>query len=259
MKTSRCRLVDNQPLQFEPSGASPAFDESEVSVFFILDLNNEKRWKIELYEDPITIGRSEASDLALEDSMVSGNHARLDFHQGSLRVTDLHSTNGTFVNEIRVSTHPLAHGDIIRCGGARLQVENNDRQRSLTQSKRCEDQTLDISPSNSLIDVYRPDGSLSGPAQQVLLNTIERAARKSVPVLILDLSKTTAISTNVIKLILRLRKRLQSKSGDLALCSMNQLVRDSFELSPDGRELKNSIYSDLDTARSSIIRQTFNK
>lgn len=50
----------------------------------------------------VSIGSAETNDLVLRDSSVSRHHARIEVHDGLLRITDLASTNGTFVSDVRV-------------------------------------------------------------------------------------------------------------------------------------------------------------
>ncbi len=66
-----------------------------------------------------TIGRDPACNCVINDTTVSAQHARLIFRQGQWWVEDLGSTNGTFLNQVPVST-PLviASGDRLRCGQA---------------------------------------------------------------------------------------------------------------------------------------------
>lgn len=70
------------------------------------------------------IGRGAQSDLVLPDDSVSTTHARLDFEDGAWRLTDLGSTNGTFVESVRLAPEvptPLVYGSSVRFGGVRLQ------------------------------------------------------------------------------------------------------------------------------------------
>jgi len=56
---------------------------------------------------------------------VSRQHARLLYQDARWLVEDLGSTNGTFVNEIRLAAHqprPLHNGDMLRCGQLKLQL-----------------------------------------------------------------------------------------------------------------------------------------
>ncbi|WP_433062676.1 FHA domain-containing protein [Dactylosporangium sp. CS-033363] len=54
--------------------------------------------------------------VALDDRDVSRRHARLEFDGDRLVLTDLGSTNGTFVNDVRVTRHVLEAGDRLRIG-----------------------------------------------------------------------------------------------------------------------------------------------
>ncbi|WP_437302166.1 sigma 54-interacting transcriptional regulator [Sorangium sp. So ce388] len=55
-------------------------------------------------------------DVRLEDGWVSSRHARITRDGGRLRLEDLGSTNGTFVNGVARKSAPLAEGDLIELG-----------------------------------------------------------------------------------------------------------------------------------------------
>ncbi len=64
---------------------------------------------------PFTVGRRPDNHLAIPSSTVSGSHAELSIDEGGLRVSDLGSTNGTFVNGVRVSEAcEVNHGDLLQ-------------------------------------------------------------------------------------------------------------------------------------------------
>jgi pSer/pThr/pTyr-binding forkhead associated (FHA) protein len=52
----------------------------------------------------------------VDNLAVSGFHARIDKTGGEYILTDLQSTNGTFVNDDKVTSHKLKHGDNIIIG-----------------------------------------------------------------------------------------------------------------------------------------------
>jgi pSer/pThr/pTyr-binding forkhead associated (FHA) protein len=70
-----------------------------------------------------TIGRAEA-DVELSDPDVSRRHAVIRLVDGGLAIEDLGSTNGTFVNERRISgIVELAAGDKVRFGNTVWRLE----------------------------------------------------------------------------------------------------------------------------------------
>ena len=62
------------------------------------------------------IGRAAGSDVRLPIDSVSARHAQLEKNEEGWRLTDLQSTNGTFVNDHRVDTADLKTGDRVRFG-----------------------------------------------------------------------------------------------------------------------------------------------
>ena len=68
----------------------------------------------------IRIGRGEENDWQIEDINVSRNHAEIvQSDDGSYELVDLKSTNGSYLNEIRVRREKLIYGDIISVCGHR--------------------------------------------------------------------------------------------------------------------------------------------
>jgi pSer/pThr/pTyr-binding forkhead associated (FHA) protein len=69
-----------------------------------------------------TIGRSTGAEFIVEAALVSRLHCQLTATAGVLRVEDLDSTNGTFVNGTRVRTAQLREGDRLSVGRLQLVV-----------------------------------------------------------------------------------------------------------------------------------------
>jgi pSer/pThr/pTyr-binding forkhead associated (FHA) protein len=67
-------------------------------------------------EPKVSLGRGPGVDLAFEDSAMSREHAIFEFSDGSFRIRDLGSTNGTLVNDEKVQARNLDHGDRLRIG-----------------------------------------------------------------------------------------------------------------------------------------------
>lgn len=62
------------------------------------------------------IGRGEHCDIQILTHFVSREHARINIVRGSAVIEDLGSTNGVFVNSVRVDRHELRQGDLITVG-----------------------------------------------------------------------------------------------------------------------------------------------
>ncbi len=86
----------------------------------ILMFNNQLVKEYPLKEESITIGRNEDNAITVDNLAVSGYHARVDAVGKDYILTDLQSTNGTFVNDKKVSSHKLSHGDNIIIGKHRI-------------------------------------------------------------------------------------------------------------------------------------------
>jgi diguanylate cyclase (GGDEF)-like protein len=69
-----------------------------------------------LADKPRTIGRDGDCDICIQDGSVSRCHARVEADGLGARVTDLGSTNGTFINNVPVSRGELKDGDYLRAG-----------------------------------------------------------------------------------------------------------------------------------------------
>jgi len=70
------------------------------------------------------IGRSSECDLAIrDDEEISKRHCELIIEDGYVMISDLNSTNGTFVNGVPVKTrHRLKNGDVILLGRTELRI-----------------------------------------------------------------------------------------------------------------------------------------
>jgi chromosome segregation ATPase len=63
-----------------------------------------------------TIGRGSQCDIQILTHFVSREHARIAVGPGGVLIEDLGSTNGVFVNSIRIERQELRHGDLITVG-----------------------------------------------------------------------------------------------------------------------------------------------
>ena len=90
--------------------SSPALDEGDV---------------VALDAHPLTVGRGRNNDIAIPgDDYASSRHARFEPRRDGIYVEDIGSTNGTFVNGIRLTRdRRLIPGDVVRVGETDLRFE----------------------------------------------------------------------------------------------------------------------------------------
>ncbi|MBV8065679.1 MAG: FHA domain-containing protein [Actinobacteria bacterium] len=100
----------------EPVGGRLVVQESPV-------LEDGEEYPVE--STPLTVGRGGQNDVAIEgDEFASARHVRFEPRGDGVWVLDLGSTNGTYVNGIRIDgARRLAQGDIVRVGETELRFE----------------------------------------------------------------------------------------------------------------------------------------
>jgi hypothetical protein len=71
----------------------------------------------------VTIGRSDQCEIAVKDSSMSGKHAEISKVNGEIRVKDLGSANGIWLNGERVDDVELFDGDVLRLGQTSIRID----------------------------------------------------------------------------------------------------------------------------------------
>ncbi|MBX7084080.1 MAG: sigma 54-interacting transcriptional regulator [Nannocystaceae bacterium] len=74
----------------------------------------------------VTIGRSAVNDLVLTDTSVSGTHAELVIGESGVQIHDLDSTNGTFVNGVRVRSAWIESSHAVKVGKTEFELLSAD-------------------------------------------------------------------------------------------------------------------------------------
>ncbi len=82
-----------------------------------------------LDSDATTAGRHPKSDIFLDDVTVSRRHAEFVRDDGTFRVRDVGSLNGTYVNRERIDDAVLSNGDEVQIGKYRLMFFSSVRER----------------------------------------------------------------------------------------------------------------------------------
>ncbi len=81
--------------------------------------------RIDLTHAEVSIGRSDDCTVSVNSDLVSRRHAVINCVLGHYIVVDLKSTNGTFINDLRVERAELKDGDLLRTGKAVLKYLEN--------------------------------------------------------------------------------------------------------------------------------------
>jgi signal transduction histidine kinase/pSer/pThr/pTyr-binding forkhead associated (FHA) protein len=79
----------------------------------------------DLKKGPTTLGRAKENDIVILDASLSRMHARVDVNGDRIVLSDLQSSNGTFVNGDRITDCVLKHGDTVMCGDVALQFRED--------------------------------------------------------------------------------------------------------------------------------------
>jgi hypothetical protein len=81
--------------------------------------------QLQLNAAPMTVGRSNQNDLGLSgDEFASARHARFEPRRDGVWIEDVGSTNGTYVNGVRLeSARRLKPGDVVRIGETDLRFD----------------------------------------------------------------------------------------------------------------------------------------
>jgi len=108
---------------------------------------------------PVTIGRSSDNQVVLNDPLASSHHAEVHTDGAGHVITDLGSSNGTFVNQQRLAPNVpsiLRPGDVIRIGSTEFRYE--------TTSNPQDDATTVASPGRWNAPNYPPTVSVAPDA-----------------------------------------------------------------------------------------------
>ena len=101
-----------------------------------------------------TIGRKSSNDIVIDNLAVSGKHASIESVSTTFVIRDLDSTNGTFVNQKKVSMHNLRHKDVLLIGKHELIFDRSDLMRKKSGADEFDDdktRILDTTEYKTLI------------------------------------------------------------------------------------------------------------
>jgi chromosome segregation ATPase len=127
---------------------------------------NGRDASIDIVPEGAFLGRGADCVVRTDDAMVSRKNCKIAFAGGRWVVEDLGSSNGTFVNEVRIQKQALNHADVVRCGTLQVRfVETADAQPQVSQKPK----TMSI-PAQGGVSSVQVDPSLSGAFADGALN-----------------------------------------------------------------------------------------
>ena len=96
-----------------------------VVGWFVALTGPQKGEDFRIREGPNTIGSAPDADIVLHDTAISGKHASLRYKDQKFTITDLDSTNGTFLNDRPdpIAREELRDNDTIRLGEVTLKFK----------------------------------------------------------------------------------------------------------------------------------------
>src|SRR5471032_2570434 len=96
----------------------------------------------ELHADRTTVGRVEDNTFQIADASVSSHHCEVQLRGNEIFIRDLNSTNGTFINDARVTESVLKPGQTLRLGQVELKLEVEGAAPPAASGKRQVDSTM---------------------------------------------------------------------------------------------------------------------
>jgi pSer/pThr/pTyr-binding forkhead associated (FHA) protein len=114
--------------------------------------------RLELHADRSTVGRGAENDIAVgEDATASHLHAVLERFSAGWCVTDLGSSNGTWVNGERIwAPRRLRHGDEVRVGETRLMFRDPSTAADASTEAQLDPPALTTRERDVLVALCRP-------------------------------------------------------------------------------------------------------
>lgn len=100
-------------------------DEETVGIIgWLVIVEGAEKWRdFKITKKKVTLGRSRDCDFVLDNSQISSKHASVRLMDDGLYLTDLDSSNGTFVADQEVVKQKLLDNDLIRIGEITLRYK----------------------------------------------------------------------------------------------------------------------------------------
>ncbi len=143
--------------------------------------DDQKGLVIPLAETVVTIGRGTANGAVLLSKRISRRHARAFFAQDGWYVEDLGSANGVFLNQDKVTTAQMRHGDILNLGAVPFRFEVAHPE-TTAEGSAAEDPRNSVMNQTLLCDDFEAAAAmLESPAEEAEALAAEPQAVRGLP------------------------------------------------------------------------------
>lgn len=133
---------------------------------FTISVNNKALGTYVVKKTVITIGRSRTNTISIASKAVSRNHVRIELTRDGWSIADLGSLNGTYVNDIRITSAFISDGDKVTVGAYTISFSTEPAQEAAQEEPQPPVQ--DTSDSD-----VRVEGSPSPPATETALAPVK--------------------------------------------------------------------------------------
>jgi signal transduction histidine kinase len=221
------------------------------SLFVIQGRNRGTRFELHANQGAISIGREAGNAIQVDDNEVSRRHAEIRRVGEAYVLGDLKSSNGTFINDLRIERSELASGDRLRVGRTILVFAKDGDDPALFASVDIVP-TTDAGDGSRIVRTMREDDSIVLAAPEESNNRWLAKARSNLQVMYrtaLAVSHTLDIDEllgRILKLVfewveadrgcimlldpetreLRTKARRDRKEGDAATMQISRTILD---------------------------------
>jgi pSer/pThr/pTyr-binding forkhead associated (FHA) protein len=134
---------------------------------FTISVNNKVLGTYVVKKTVITIGRSRTNTISIASKAVSRNHVRIELTRDGWSIADFGSLNGTYVNDIRITSAFISEGDKVTVGAYTISFSPEPMQEATQEEAQP---PVQAGPETSDTDV-RVEGS--PPATETALALVK--------------------------------------------------------------------------------------
>jgi len=175
----------------------------------IISINGLNVQEYELGQERVAIGRNPINDIVLNEPVVSGEHAALQFGAKGATITDLGSTNGTLLNGERVKKSPLQHNDVIAIGNHTLRYVDKavqdfastvilQQESDKAAAQQAELKILNGPRAGERMPITKERTALGKPGMQVAVIVQKGSAYELMPIAVSGTAVTTRLNGKLV-------------------------------------------------------------